>query len=60
METRLPVRIEIDKGEPGKGYMRVVAHSFEWDLPVVAAEFEPVIPDDYTPGRPMLQVGPRQ
>ncbi len=60
VETRLPVRIEIDKGEPGKGYMRVVAHSFEWDLPVVAAEFEPVIPDDYTPGRPMLQVGPRQ
>ncbi len=54
------MRIEIDKGEPGKGYMRVVAHSFEWDLPVVAAEFEPVIPDDYTPGRPMLQVGPRQ
>jgi hypothetical protein len=60
VETRLPVRIEIDKGEPGKGHMQVVAHSFAWDLPVAAAEFEPVIPDDYTPGRPMLQLGPKQ
>jgi outer membrane lipoprotein-sorting protein len=60
VETRLPVRIEIDKGEPGKGHMQVVAHSFEWDVPVAATEFEPVIPDDYTPGRPMMQLGPKR
>ena len=23
-------------------------HDFQWDVPVDAAEFEPVIPDDYT------------
>jgi hypothetical protein len=23
-------------------------HDFQWDIPVAAAEFEPVIPDDYT------------
>ncbi len=26
----------------------IVMHDFQWDIPVDAAEFEPVIPDDYT------------
>ncbi len=60
VEARLPVRIEIDKGEPAKGHMHVVVHGFEWNVPVDAAEFEPIIPDDYTPGRPMMQIGPKQ
>jgi hypothetical protein len=58
VETRLPVRIEAVKGEPGKGRLQVVAHDFEWNVPLDAAEFTPVIPDDYTFGQPMIQVGP--
>ncbi len=57
VETRLPVRIEMGKGEPGKGRLQVVAHGFEWNVPAEAAEFTPVIPDDYTPGRPLMQLG---
>ncbi len=60
VETKLPVRIEAGKGEPGKGRLHVAAHDFVWNVPAEAAEFEPVIPDDYTPGRPMMQLGPKQ
>ena len=58
--TRLPARIEMGKGEPGKGRLQVVAHDFEWNVPLDAAQFMPVIPDDYTPGRPMMQLGPKK
>ncbi len=57
IETRLPVRIEMGKGEPGKGRLDVAAYDFEWNVPVDAAEFTPVIPADYTPGRPLMQIG---
>ena len=57
VETRLPVRIEAGKGEPGKGRLEVVAHDFEWNVPAEASDFTPVIPDDYTPGRPLMQLG---
>ena len=60
VETRLPVRIEAGKGEPGKGRLQVVAHDFEWNVPAEASDFTPVIPDDYTPGRPMMQFGPKK
>lgn len=29
----------------------------EWNVPAEAAQFTPVIPDDYTPGRPLMQFG---
>jgi hypothetical protein len=35
----------------------VVAHDFERDVPAEAGEFTPVIPEDYTPGRPLMQLG---
>jgi len=60
VETRLPVRIEMGKGEAGKGRLQVVAHDFEWNVPAEASDFAPVIPDDYTPGRPMMQLGPKR
>ena len=60
VETRLPVRIEMGRDEPGKGHLQVTAYDFEWDVPAQAAEFAPVIPDDYTPGRPLMQLGPKQ
>jgi hypothetical protein len=40
--------------------VQVAAHDFEWDVPVAAAEFTPVIPDDYTPGQPLMQIVPKK
>jgi outer membrane lipoprotein-sorting protein len=56
VQTKLPVRLAIDKSAPGKGHVQVAAHDFEWDVPLDAAEFTPVIPDDYTPGPPLMQI----
>jgi hypothetical protein len=58
VETRLPVRMDVDKNEQNKGHAHIAIHDFQWNVPVDAAEFEPVIPSDYTPGRPMLQMLP--
>jgi len=60
VETKLPVRIEIDKNEENKGHIHFVICDFQWNVLVDAAEFEPVIPDDYTPGQPMLQMLPKK
>ena len=52
VKTRLPVRYEdtltwFDQmGE--KISQHFVTHDFQWDVAVAAADFEPVIPDDYT------------
>jgi hypothetical protein len=54
VKTRLPVRFEskcayFDKmGEKIIWNSHLVMHDFQWDVLVDAAEFEPVIPDDYT------------
>jgi len=47
VKTRLPVRYEEDNMH-GKMRTRIAQYDFQWDVPVDAAEFEPVIPDDYT------------
>jgi hypothetical protein len=60
VETRLPVRIEMGKGEPGTGRLDVAGYDFEWNVPAEPAEFVAVIPDDYTPGRPLMQVLPKK
>ncbi len=47
VKTRLPVRFEeFSMGD--KMHQHYVMHDFKWDVLVDAAEFEPVIPDDYT------------
>ncbi len=52
VKTRLPVRHDstIADLEGGKiiRHDYCVEHDFQWDVPVEAAEFKPVIPDDYT------------
>jgi hypothetical protein len=53
VKTRLPVRYDFtyayfDQMGNKKERQHVVMHDFQWDVPVDAAEFEPVIPDDYT------------
>jgi len=53
VKTRLPVRYEefsigdFDR-KGNKMHTHFVMHDFKWDVLVDAAEFEPVIPDDYT------------
>ena len=53
VKTRLPVRYdslaskEVNQGGD-KMRTRIVHYDFQWDVSVDAAEFKPVIPDDYT------------
>jgi len=55
VKSHLPVRFEMDLemgAEMGLGadmHARSVLHGFQWNVSVDASEFEPVIPDDYTP-----------
>ncbi len=52
-KTRLPVRYDfrcahVDKMGNKKEIEQIVYHNFQWDVPVDASEFKPVIPDGYT------------
>jgi len=53
VKTQLPVRydsmyVSFYQKENKKKYEHFVKHDFQWDVPVTAADFEPVIPEDYT------------
>jgi outer membrane lipoprotein-sorting protein len=48
LDTWLPVRCEMDMWVGDSMHIQGVIFDFEWDVPVDAADFEPVIPDDYT------------
>jgi hypothetical protein len=47
VKTQLPVRSEQDT-ENAQVKMRMVSHSFQWNVPATEADFEPAIPADYT------------
>jgi outer membrane lipoprotein-sorting protein len=53
VETQLPVQAEMNM-QMSEIQMHAVMHDFQWDVTVDAAEFEPVIPEDYE----ALSVGP--
>jgi len=54
VKTRLPVRYDVTTAYFDQIGDKIIEndhwlmHDFQWDVPVDAAEFEPVIPDDYT------------
>ncbi len=48
-EKWLPVRHEIDFGMGDKLKVHGVVSEYQWDVPVVKSEFDPVIPEDFTP-----------
>lgn len=48
VKTQLPVRFEMDIQMGEAMHMQSVIHDFQWDVTVDAAEFDPVIPPDYT------------
>lgn len=54
VKTQLPMRSEIDM-QIGDMQMHGVVHDFQWDYPVTAGTFTPVLPPDYTamPGGPV-------
>jgi outer membrane lipoprotein-sorting protein len=58
MRTRLPVQLELEAGKQDMMRMHGLAYGFQWDVSVDGAEFEPVIPDDYTVGQPPMIIGP--
>ncbi len=47
VKTRLPVRTE-EHITKDKTIWDFMTHDYRWDIPVDAADFKPVIPDDYT------------
>ena len=48
VETWLPVLWETDTRINERTSLLTVFYDFQWDIPVVAGDFEPVIPADYT------------
>jgi len=48
VETWLPVRSEEDIVTDENEHMHSVSYGFQWNVPVNTADFEPIIPDDYT------------
>jgi tetratricopeptide (TPR) repeat protein/outer membrane lipoprotein-sorting protein len=52
VEKWLPVRSEMNFKMNEKMSVQGVIYGFQWDIPVDAGEFEPVIPEDFTPFAP--------
>jgi outer membrane lipoprotein-sorting protein len=49
-KTELPVRVDMKIKMNEQMEMECTLHDFQWDVPVSAAEFNPVIPADFTAG----------
>ena len=47
VKTQLPVRYDVTCAHFDNVGQQMVYHNFEWDVPIDAAEFKLVIPDDY-------------
>ncbi len=49
VKTQLPVQLEMDFQLAGQTSANIsgVINNFQWNIPIDASEFEPVIPDDY-------------
>jgi len=48
VETWLPVRFEVDFKMGEQTSVHGVTYDYQWDIPVNASEFQPVIPEDFT------------
>ena len=48
VKTQLPVEMEISAEIEGQGAISGIINNYQWNIPVNASEFEPVIPDDFT------------
>jgi hypothetical protein len=50
VKTWLPVRVDMKIKMSEQMEMEGTLHDFQWDVPVSAAQFNPVLPADFTPG----------
>ena len=50
LKTQLPVRLDMKIKMGEQMEMEGTMHDFQWEVPVSAAEFNPVIPPDFTAG----------
>ena len=50
VKTWLPVRVDMKIKMNEQMEMEGTLHDFQWDVPVSAAQFNPVLPADFTPG----------
>lgn len=50
VKTRLPVRVDMYMKASEQIQMRGTLHDFQWNVPVSASEFNPVLPADFTAG----------
>jgi outer membrane lipoprotein-sorting protein len=48
VETWLPVRFEVDFKMGEQTSVHSVTYDYQWDIPVNASEFQPIIPEDFT------------
>jgi hypothetical protein len=60
VRTRLPMRLELEFNKDETMRIHGLAYDFRWDVSVDAAEFEPIIPDDYTIGQPPMMIAPQK
>jgi outer membrane lipoprotein-sorting protein len=49
-KTEFPVRVDMKMKMNEQMEIEATLHDFQWDVPVTAAEFNPVIPADFTAG----------
>jgi hypothetical protein len=49
-KTGLPVRIDMKLKVNEQSETQGTLYDFQWDVPVTAAQFDPVVPPDFTPG----------
>lgn len=49
-KTGLPVRIDMKLKVNEQSETQSTLYDFQWDVPVTAAQFHPVVPPDFTPG----------
>jgi len=55
-ESWLPVRSEIESKKGDQMQVHCVVSEFNWDIPVTADDFKPVIPDDFEPMATGMQI----
>jgi outer membrane lipoprotein-sorting protein len=55
-ESWLPVRSEMESRKGDQVQLHCVVSEFNWDIPVTADDFKPVIPDDFEPMATVMQM----
>ena len=60
VETQLPVLWETNTKINEQMSLQTVISDYQWDIPVAAGDFEPVIPEDYRPQKNIVSIENKQ